>query len=91
MTQWENVLVMRGLLCTGKVNYTASHQCWCGTEQWTKKSAGEFTCAGSREQEDVLKVCAAGRARFTQDVVPHTLLVLSGHILDCDTLSLKSP
>lgn len=24
MTQWENVLLMRGLFCSGKVNYTVS-------------------------------------------------------------------
>lgn len=24
MTQWENVFIMRGLLCSGKVNYTVS-------------------------------------------------------------------
>lgn len=28
MTQWENVFVMKGLLCSGKVNYTANLPHW---------------------------------------------------------------
>lgn len=62
MTQWENVLVMRGLLCSGKVNYTASHPCLLPVQNRTvDKSQQEFayTAGGGFESaySILCKVC----------------------------------